>query len=131
MRRDHGATDARKCRKWAACLKIVVVLLALPVRSGAGVEQGATEWGAVSFEALCLAGMPSAECSDAQSFGAKKSPDPDEQDRPAQATVHHTPTPPPPPSPPDPAVLATKATPKTAQYSIAVPGHRQVACHVH
>ena len=79
----------------------ILVLLSRTVYGQGGLGG---DWGDASFSALCWAGRPSAECPDRAAPGS--------------AAPHA----PPPPLP----ATAKKSTSKTAQYSIAVPGHREV-----
>ena len=79
----------------------ILVLLSRTVYGQGGLGG---DWGDASFSALCWAGRPSAECPDRAAPGS--------------AAPHA----PPPPLP----ATAKKSTSKTAQYSIAVPGHQEV-----
>ncbi len=82
-----------------------------------------SEWGAVSFEALCRAGMPSAACLEddvGNSDSRDHAPPPARSVQESQASQHEK---------KQPSILSTKHPPSTsppAHYTIAVPGHRQV-----
>jgi hypothetical protein len=144
----RALTGPVACRQSAAAVVAwCAAMLAVSAEPGPPAE-----WGAVSFEALCRAGMPSAECLDAPGASVPPARGGSAPSGPTgklacgqadtRSELHTGPLPPqtpPPPLPlppsqllPPPGGRSNAATQTTshdvapAQYSIAVPGHRQV-----
>ena len=118
---------------------LILMVAKATVASVATAEQ-ASEWGAVSFNALCLAGMPSAECADVvvndHDMGKKERMIPKfstnnlHDEHPMGPDSMHPSGPSaqaPAPSSPLSSSMSAKSPKQAALYSIAVPGHRQVS----